>query len=112
MDRWNEVPQQWQELLRVCMDQSHYNRQWWHWSGKALLSAEGTKMALTLILGEDWGKVETAAWASWDEIAKHYETKAKIVSIFKKYNEDMQKAAVPIAIPMPDRKGGRCPLPP
>ncbi|MBL3585300.1 hypothetical protein JMM61_07930 [Rhodovulum sulfidophilum] len=51
MDRWNEVPQQWQELLWVCMDQSHYNRQWWHWSGKALLSAEGTKMALTLILG-------------------------------------------------------------
>ncbi|RAP42069.1 C4-dicarboxylate ABC transporter [Rhodovulum viride] len=95
MDRWNEVPERLQELLRVCMDQSHYYRQWWYWGGEARLRVEGTKMELTSIPDEDWDKVETAARTFWDEIAQESETKAKIVSIFRKYNEDMQKAGRP-----------------
>ncbi len=39
--------------------------------------------------------VEAAAIKFWDEIAAESETKAKVVNIFKKYNEDMTKAGRP-----------------
>jgi hypothetical protein len=40
-------------------------------------------------------QVEDAAMVFWDEIAAEGETKAKVVEIFKKYNQDMQKAGRP-----------------
>jgi len=95
MERWNELPPHLQELLTVCMEQSHYYRQWWYWGGEADLRVNGTKMKLTTIPDEEWAQVETAAVEFWDEIAKESETKAKVVDIFRKYNDDMQKAGRP-----------------
>ena len=95
MDRWNEVPERLQELLRVCFDQSHYYRQYWYWGGEAGYRVNGTKMQLTSIPDEEWDQVEEAAHAFWDEIAAESETKAKIVEIFKQYNADMRKAGRP-----------------
>jgi hypothetical protein len=43
MDRWNEVPDHLKELLKVCMDSSHYYRQWWYWGGEANLRVNGTR---------------------------------------------------------------------
>ena len=95
MDRWNELPENLQTLLRVCMDQSHYYRQWWYWGGEANLRVNGDKMQLTTIPDAEWKQVEDAALVFWDEIAAESETKAKVVDILKKYNADMVKAGRP-----------------
>ena len=95
MERWNELPEDLQAMLMVCMEQSHYYRQWWYWGGEADLRVNGTKMQLTSIPDAEWATVEEAAVKFWDEIAAESETKAKIVEIFRKYNSDMQKAGRP-----------------
>lgn len=95
MDKYNELPEDLKALLGVCMEQSHYYRQWWYWGGEADLRVNGTKMKLTSIPDEEWAQVENAAVKFWDEIAAESETKAKIVDIFRKYNADMQKAGRP-----------------
>jgi TRAP-type mannitol/chloroaromatic compound transport system substrate-binding protein len=95
MDRYNELPSHLQVLLRTCFDQSHYYRQWWYWGGEASLRVNGDKMKLTTIPDAEWKQVEDAAVTFWDEIASESETKAKVVSIIKKYNADMLKAGRP-----------------
>ncbi|MCB9994632.1 MAG: TRAP transporter substrate-binding protein DctP [Hyphomicrobiaceae bacterium] len=95
MDRWNEVPEHLQELLKVCMDSSHYYRQWWYWGGESSLRVNGQKMELTSIPDSEWATVEDAAHKFWDEIAAESETKAKVVEIFKNYNALMVKAGRP-----------------
>ena len=95
MDRYNELPDKMKELLKLTMDSSHYYRQWWYWGGEAKLRVDGTKMKLTSIPDKEWDQVEQAAHTFWDEIAKESETKAKVVKIFKQYNEDMAKAGRP-----------------
>ena len=95
MGRYNELPENLKTLLGVCMEQSHYYRQWWYWGGEANLRVNGTKMRLTSIPDSEWSRVEKAAVKFWDEIAAESPTKAKIVNIFRQYNEDMQKAGRP-----------------
>ncbi|GAB5376137.1 MAG: TRAP transporter substrate-binding protein [Acuticoccus sp.] len=95
MDRWNELPDKLKELLKLTMDSSHYYRQWWYWGGEAHLRVDGTKMELTTIPDAEWATVEKAARVFWDEIAAESETKAKVVDIFKKYNDLMEKAGRP-----------------
>ncbi len=95
MDRWNEVPEDLQELLKVCFEQSHYYRQHWYWGGEAKLRVGGDKMQLTSIPDAEWAEVETAAEEFWEEIAAESEVKAKVVAIFKEYNEVMKKAGRP-----------------
>ncbi|MBB4305356.1 TRAP-type mannitol/chloroaromatic compound transport system substrate-binding protein [Rhodobium orientis] len=95
MDRYNELPDNLKELLKLAMDSSHYYRQWWYWGGEASLRVDGTKMKLTSIPDKEWDQVEEAAHKFWDEIAAESEIKAKVVEIFKKYNADMAKAGRP-----------------
>jgi len=95
MDRWDEVPPHLQELMRVCFEQSHYYRQHWYWAGEARLRVEGAETNLTSIPDGEWATVEAAAQTFWDEIAAESETKAKVVSIFRQYNETMAKAGRP-----------------
>ncbi|MEZ5778722.1 MAG: TRAP transporter substrate-binding protein [Paracoccaceae bacterium] len=95
MDRWNELPDSLKELVKVCFDSSHYYRQHWYWGGEARLRVEGTKMKLTSIPDDEWATVEAAARVFWDEIAAESELKAKVVGIFKAYNEAMEKAGRP-----------------
>ncbi len=52
-------------------------------------------MKLTSIPAAEWATVETAAHAFWDEIGAESELKAKVVEIFKKYNDTMTKAGRP-----------------
>ncbi|MBL9075259.1 TRAP transporter substrate-binding protein [Tabrizicola sp.] len=94
-DRWNEVPPHLQELMKVCFEQSHYYRQWWYWGGEADLRVNGPKLQLTSIPDAEWATVEAAAVKFWDEVAAESETKAKVVEIFKKYNDLMSKAGRP-----------------
>lgn len=95
MGRWEELPEDLQTLFRVCCDQSHYYRQYWYWGGEASLRVHGEKMELTTIPDAEWATVEAAARVFWDEIAAESPLKAKVVDIFKKYNDDMEKAGRP-----------------
>lgn len=95
MDRYNELPEHLKTLLNLAMDSSHYYRQWWYWGGEASLRVGGKDMKLTTIPDDEWATVEKAAVKFWDEIAAESPTKAKVVNIFKKYNEDMDKAGRP-----------------
>ena len=95
MDRYDELPEHLKALLSLAMDSSHYYRQWWYWGGEANLRVHGEKMKLTTIPDEEWATVEQAARVFWDEIAAESEIKAKVVDIFKRYNDDMEKAGRP-----------------
>lgn len=95
MDRWNELPENLQTLMRVCFEQSHYYRQHWYWGGEANLRVNGPKLKLTTIPDAEWATVEAAAVKFWDEIAAESPTKAKVVEIIKTYNEQMTKAGRP-----------------
>jgi len=95
MDRWNELPPHLQALVKVCFDQSHMHRQQWYWGGEANLRVNGPKLKLTTIPDAEWATVEAAGRVFWDEIAAESEVKAKVVAIFKQYNDVMEKAGRP-----------------
>ncbi|MEO8241595.1 MAG: TRAP transporter substrate-binding protein [bacterium] len=95
MDRWNEVPPHLQTLMQVCFNSSHYHRQHWYWNGEASLRVNETKLTTTTIPDAEWQTVEDEAHKFWDEIAAESELKAKVVGIFKAYNETMVKAGKP-----------------
>ncbi len=95
MDKWNELPERMKTLLKLAMDSSHYYRQWWYWGGEANLRVNGTKLKLTTIPDAEWATVEKAAHVFWDEIAAESPVKAKVIEVFKKYNDVMEKAGRP-----------------
>ncbi|MFT6438119.1 MAG: hypothetical protein ACJAVI_006205 [Candidatus Azotimanducaceae bacterium] len=77
------------------MDQSHYYRQVWYWGGEADLRVNGDKLELTTIPKEEWDTVVNDANEFWDELASKNKRAARVVKIFKEYNEVMEKAGVP-----------------
>ncbi len=95
MNSYNALPDHLKELLKLTLDSSHYYRQRWYWGGEAHLRAQGTKMKLTSIPDEEWAQVEAAAREFWEEIAQESKTKAKVVGIFKQFNEVMEMAGRP-----------------
>ena len=94
-ERWKEVPEHLQTLFKLCMDSSHYYRQYWYWGGEAHLRTKGTKLKLTSIPDAEWKTVEDEALKFWDEIAAQSPRSAKVVKIFKEYNAVMRKAGPP-----------------
>ena len=94
-DRWNELPDHLKTIWRLAMDSSHYYRQYWYWGGEAHLRTQGTKMSLTTIPDEEWAQVEAEAVKFWDEIAATSERAARVVGIFRQYNEVMAQAGKP-----------------
>ena len=66
-EKWEALPAHLQELFRLCMDSSHYYRQYWYWGGEADLRVNGTKLELTSIPDEEWAQVEAEAVKFWDE---------------------------------------------
>jgi TRAP-type mannitol/chloroaromatic compound transport system substrate-binding protein len=94
-ERWNEVPEHLKTLFKLCMDSSHYYRQYWYWGGEAHLRTKGTKLKLTTIPDEEWQVVLDEAPKFWDEIAAKSPRSARVVKIFKEYNDTMNKAGPP-----------------
>ncbi len=94
-ERWSELPEHLKELFKLCMDSSHYYRQYWYWGGEADLRVNGTKMQLTTIPDAEWATVEAEARVFWDEIAAESERNARVIEILRKYNETMEKAGRP-----------------
>ncbi|MCU0975381.1 MAG: TRAP transporter substrate-binding protein [Steroidobacteraceae bacterium] len=94
-DSWAKVPDHLKTLFQLCMDSSHYYRQHWYWGGEADLRVKGDKLKLTTIPAEEWAAVEAEARKFWDEVAATSPRCAKVVQIFKDYNDLMQKAGPP-----------------
>ncbi len=94
-ERWNELPEHLKTLFNLCMDSSHYYRQYWYWGGEAHLRTKGAKLKLTTIPAEEWKTVEDEALKFWDEIAAKSPRSARVVKIFKEYNDTMSKAGPP-----------------
>lgn len=93
---WEKVPPHLQELFKVCMDSSHYYRQYWYWGGEANLRVNGGKLKLTTIPDEEWKTVENEAVKFWDElIANGTPRQKQVVKIFREYNAMMEKAGSP-----------------
>ncbi|CAN5490585.1 TRAP transporter substrate-binding protein [soil metagenome] len=92
---WEKVPPHLQTLFKLCMDSSHYYRQYWYWGGEADLRVNGDQLQLTTIPDEEWATVEVEARKFWDEIGGTSERTARVVEIFKQYNELMTKAGRP-----------------
>ena len=104
MDRWNALPENMKELLKVCFDSSHYYRQWWYWGGEAELRVRGEKMQLTSIPDEDWARVEEEAKAFWDEIAGDNPTRQRVVEIIKDYNAVMREGRPALSLRLIPRR--------
>ncbi|KAA5604982.1 twin-arginine translocation signal domain-containing protein [Roseospira marina] len=94
-ERWAELPENLKELFKLCMDSSHYYRQYWYWGGEADLRVNGTDMELTSIPDAEWQTVEDEAMKFWDEIAAESDRNARVVKILKDYNATMRKAGTP-----------------
>ena len=94
-EKWDALPGHLQELFRLCMDSSHYYRQYWYWGGEAKLRVDGTKLKLTSVPDEEWAKVEAEAVKFWDEVAAETPRTAKVVGILRAYNAAMAKAGRP-----------------
>lgn len=88
---WNELLDYLKIMLQLVMDVFYYYCQWWYWGGEVNLCVNGIKMELIFILDEEWVMVEVVVMVFWDEIVVEFLIKVKVVEIFKKYNQDMQK---------------------
>lgn len=90
------MPEHLKELFKLCMDSSHYYRQYWYWGGEAKLRVNGDKLKLTTIPSEEWRPIEVAAVKFWDGIAEKGTPRAKaVVKILRDYNAMMDKAGSP-----------------
>ena len=94
-ESWANIPPHLQELFKMSMDQSHYYRQVWYWGGEADLRVNGDKLNLTTIPPEEWDTVVNDAAGFWDELASRNERSARVIEIFKRYRDVMEKAGVP-----------------
>jgi TRAP-type mannitol/chloroaromatic compound transport system substrate-binding protein len=94
-EKWNALPEHLKQLYISCMEATHTFRNQWYWGGEAKLRATGDKLQLRSVPASEWKQVEDAAKVFWDEIAAESETKAKVISIFKEYNEVINAAGFP-----------------
>jgi TRAP-type mannitol/chloroaromatic compound transport system substrate-binding protein len=92
---WEKVPPHLQQLFKLTIQRSHYERLHWYWWGEAHYRTKGGKLQLTTIPASEWAAVEKAALKFWDETAKKSPRAAKVVQILKDYNDTMVKAGPP-----------------
>ncbi len=93
--RWADLPDHLKQLVMASIDAGHTYRNQWYWGGEARLRATGDKLALRTVPAEEWAVVEEAAKEFWTEIAGEGEVHAKIVQIFRDYNEIINQAGPP-----------------
>ncbi|MGP9819153.1 TRAP transporter substrate-binding protein [Salinarimonas sp. NSM] len=93
--RWAELPDHLKRLVMAAIDAGHTYRNQWYWGGEARLRATGDKLALRTVPAAEWAEVENAAKEFWTEIAEEGEVHARIVSIFREYNEIINQAGPP-----------------
>lgn len=92
---WADLPEHLKQVVMAAIEAGHTYRNQWYWGGEAKLRATGDKLKLTSIPASEWIEVENAAKVFWDEIAQMNETSAKLVKIFREYNDVISKAGPP-----------------
>ena len=93
--RWADLPDHLKELVMAAIKSADTYRNQWYWGGEARLRARGDKLELRTVPADEWAEVENAAKEFWTEIAAEGEIEAKIVGIFREYNEVINKAGPP-----------------
>ena len=93
--KWADLPEHLKQIVMAGIEASHVYRYQWYWGGEARLRATGDKLELTSIPQSEWVQVEEAAKVFWSEIAETNETAAKLVQIFRDYNDVISKAGPP-----------------
>ena len=93
--RWADLPDHLKELVMAAIKSADTYRNQWYWGGEARLRARGDKLELRTVPADEWAEVENAAKEFWTEIAAEGEIEAKIVGIFREYNEGINKAGPP-----------------
>lgn len=93
--QWADLPDHLKQVVMAATDASHTYRNQWYWGGEARLRARGDKLELRTVPADEWAEVENAAKDFWTEIAAEGEIEAKIVGIFREYNEVINKAGPP-----------------
>jgi TRAP-type mannitol/chloroaromatic compound transport system substrate-binding protein len=94
-EQWSDLPEHLKAIVMAGIEAGHTYRNQWYWGGEARLRAQGDQLKLRSIPQEEWKVVEDAAVKFWDEIAEEGEVHAKIVQIFRDYNEVISKAGPP-----------------
>ena len=94
-ERWEELPEHLKSVVMAGIEAGHTYRNQWYWGGEARLRATGDKLELRTVPAEEWAEVEDAAKEFWDEIAGEGEVQARIVGIFREYNEIINQAGPP-----------------
>jgi TRAP-type mannitol/chloroaromatic compound transport system substrate-binding protein len=93
-DRWNELPDHLKAALHGPAWKRHYLPPPVVLGRRSQVARHRHQAAADAPFPPaEWKQVEDAAKVFWDEIAAESETKAKVVSIFKEYNEVMQRPA-------------------
>jgi len=92
---WSDLPDHLKQVVMAGIEASHTYRNQWYWGGEARLRAQGDKLKLRSIPQSEWVQVEEAAKVFWDEIAEEGEVHAKVVKIFRDYNDVISKAGPP-----------------
>jgi TRAP-type mannitol/chloroaromatic compound transport system substrate-binding protein len=93
--QWADLPAHLKAIVMAGIEAGHTYRNQWYWGGEARLRAQGDKLKLRSIPQDEWKVVEDAAKAFWDDIAAEAEINAKIVQIFRDYNEVIGQAGPP-----------------
>ncbi|MFK7938495.1 MAG: TRAP transporter substrate-binding protein [Roseovarius sp.] len=93
--RWADLPEHLKQLVMSATEAGHTYRNQWYWGGEASLRAKGDKLELRTVPAEEWAEVENAAKDFWAEIEQEGEIEAKIIGIFREYNEVINQAGPP-----------------
>ena len=93
--QWADLPDHLKQLVMAGIEAGHTYRNQWYWGGEARLRAQGDKLKLSTVPADEWAEVEDAAKEFWTEIAEEGEVHAKIVQIFRDYNDVINKAGPP-----------------
>jgi len=96
-DAWEALPADLQALYLLMCDKSHYYRLHWYWWGEPYYRKYETKyLEFTTIPADEWAIVEADAIVFWDEeIATISPRCARVVEIYKEYNQCMLDAGPP-----------------
>jgi TRAP-type mannitol/chloroaromatic compound transport system substrate-binding protein len=92
---WAGLPEHLKAIVMAGIEAGHTYRNQWYWGGEARLRAQGDKLKLSSIPQEEWVVVEDAAKVFWNQVAEEGELHAKIVQIFRDYNDVIGKAGPP-----------------
>ncbi len=93
--RWADLPEHLKSVVMAGIEAGHTYRNQWYWGGEARLRARGDKLELRSVPAEEWKQVEDAALEFWNEIAEEGEVQARVIDIFRDYNEVINAAGEP-----------------